>query len=296
MHRFAKKCLVITMAASLILMPVSVSADPPDETEETADDTQITDGEEDTEEVTDDEDTEPSENTGDGSEEETERTNVSEEETEPDGEMRDDLPDNIMESELNNTGTAQVQSGNGFVLLKAHVHPAIDGQVMFVTFFNTATYDEYSYYLYPYNDYAMTVEMPAGWYLICDGGFPKDVRGYYPIESKSFRVDLAKSTQVEFGIGVRQEDDYAYAGDDTKAEQQIDVATIDENGNVVPPEDSGLQLLDNGQKEVDQIQGTEAVKEEVPKKKSPILTIVSFLFTVLVVGGGIFIVYKVRQD
>ena len=126
----------------------------------------------------------------------------------------------IKDGEVNNTGTAIVSEGNGYLTIEAKVNAEISDTV-YVQFFNIKTYEEYAYYLYAVNDYKTSVELPAGSYIVSDGGLPYDTKGLYRIEEKQFVIKPSEPTFLEIGIGMEANQLGVYDTEETEIVTEI---------------------------------------------------------------------------
>lgn len=104
------------------------------------------------------------------------------------------------EGETNFQETTSIKVGYGYVTIQALPEPIIH-QTLFIEFFNIHTYEEYAFDLYEKNDYKTCIELPAGIYLISNGGVPNDFKYEFPPELKQFVVEPNVSSYVSFTVG-----------------------------------------------------------------------------------------------
>lgn len=300
--------LLTTMTAAMALTVIPVKAtlsteSPPDQELETQEEPNKT------EDAVDGSETEMLE---EGSDEELQSetetpstTDTDEEEEEP--QLRDDLPGNLKDAELNNTGKAEVHEGNGYLLMEIHPHPSINGQPIYISFFDDTSYEEYNYILYPRDKYCMTCELPAGFYIVESGGSIYDTKGLFQPERKQFQIQAGTSAYIEIGVGIVANYEGSYEGDTSL----IDVATVNEDGTVTNPEGELIgQKDENGNTqditmiEQEQLQeegtieslGPQQIQEKQNHQRGIAGKIFGTVFTILVLLGAAAIAMKMRND
>ena len=293
------KLLMAGVMVSLSILSIPVKAtmseeSPPQETEEAE-----------TEEETETENTEEDEESEIAAPKVQNKDAKEEKDTEP--AIRDDLPKNIQDGELNNSGKAEVHEGNGYLLLEVYPHAQINNHPIYISFFNDTTYEEYNFMLDQKNKYCMTTELPAGFYIIEDGGSIYDTKGLFQPEHKQFQIEAGSSSYVEVGIGITPNQEGIYEGDTSL----IDVAVIGEDGTVKEPslqpqtgaenegDGTGVTML-----EQEQLQEEGSIEslgpEQVQKKKEHRMGLTGKVFatilTILVlIGAGAFAM-KMKND
>ena len=140
-------------------------------------------------------------------------------------------------------GNPIVEYGNGFITIKAIVQPEIQ-QACYVQFANITTSNIYEFVLSEKNDFAMSGQLPAGSYMVYDGGIKTDYISQYPAAGANFEVVAGSAIVVPITIGTVEYNNLknGIKIDLTNADKLEDLTTSD--GKPVVVEKEGLSVKD----------------------------------------------------
>ena len=208
----------------------------------------------------------------------------------PEEKQKVDVGMEIQDGEINTTGEATIQKGNGYISMRAYCAASIN-ETIYVKFMDLSSYKYYAYYLYPLNDFKTCMEVPAGNYIIVDGGPLYDTTNLYPVEEKSFQVQPNGATYVEFGVGMEPNRAGVYEEETEEIKINLESVEVDEEtGEETLVTEENVTKIGKTEEIVENIESIDSEPKSdvvVPKyRKSRIL---SLLITI----GGLFLIFGI---
>lgn len=141
-----------------------------------------------------------------------------------------------------------IKVGYGYVTFQALPEPGIH-QTLYLDVLNIHTYETFAMKLYEKNEYKTCLELPAGVYIMTNGGVPNDFTYAYPPELKEFEVEANTSSYVSFTVG---DPEKIATTDITKPPKEVEIKVSYNEGEthyVGEPETNINSGLDVSQKE-----------------------------------------------
>lgn len=100
-----------------------------------------------------------------------------------------------------------VYKGEGYVTMIGDVVPGLNPSMVYVSFYNINTYDEYNYSLNAFSDYLTHFALPAGTYKISEVKLPGDYI-YTNVERIVFEITPGQTNFIEIQVGDEPEVEY----------------------------------------------------------------------------------------